>query len=109
MTSSSVRVSIAEALKITTQPKSVTVSDGEQVDLTVAVSGGKAPYTYTWQSCSQGEWQDLSKSYDCLPDGDTLTLWVAKNDWTTNEDIRCVIRDAAGNTVISSSVKVSVY
>lgn len=41
-------------LTITQQPKDVTVANGAKATLSVAVSGGMAPYTYVWQHENQG-------------------------------------------------------
>ncbi len=44
----------------------------------------------------------ILKTSDCWLDGNTLCLWAAKNGWTMYEDIRCIIKNSAGNTVTSS-------
>lgn len=96
-------------LIITTQPKSVTATEDEQVELSVAVSGGKAPYSYQWQSESQGIWGDLEDSADYwASESATLYIKAYKNSWTTNEPLRCIITDSDGNSVTSNSANISI-
>ena len=109
VTSNSVKVILAEPLAITAQPKDTTVSAGSKVELSVGVSGGKAPYTYTWQSNSQGRWENITDSADAWSYGDdTLFVMAYQNTWMVNESIRCVVKDANGNSVTSDSVRVRI-
>lgn len=109
VTSNSAKVILAEPLTITTQPKDMTASAGSKVTLSVAVSGGKAPYTYTWQSNSQGRWENITDSADAWSYGDdTLFVMAYQNTWMVNESIRCVVKDADGNSVTSNSVRVRI-
>ncbi|MBE6726802.1 MAG: S-layer homology domain-containing protein [Ruminococcaceae bacterium] len=89
-------------LKITTQPKTVTVAMDDYAVFTVAVSGGKAPYKYDWQSIdytgssSHDTWSSFNASLNGSP---TLTFDA---EWYTFDfAIRCVITDANGKQVIS--------
>lgn len=99
----------AASLTITAQPKNVTASAGSKVTFSVAVSGGKAPYTYTWQSNCQGIWENIPDSADAWSYGkDMLCVMAYKNTWMVNESIRCVVKDADGNSVTSKSVRVKI-
>ena len=89
-----------EELTITAQPKDVTCSVGDTVTFTVAASGGKAPYTYQWQTYSRMKWGSIN--------GATSATYTYKNvsDASFSSSIRCVITDADGNTVTSNEAKV---
>jgi len=89
-------------LKITMQPKTVTVVMDDYAVFNVAVSGGKAPYKYDWQSIdytgssSHDTWSSFNASLNGSP---TLTFDA---EWYTFDfAIRCVITDANGKQVIS--------
>jgi len=89
-------------LKITMQPKTVTVVMDDYAVFNVAVSGGKAPYKYDWQSIdytgssSLDTWSSFTSSLNGSP---TLTFDA---EWYTFDfAIRCVITDANGKQVIS--------
>ena len=54
-------VVIAEPLIITAQPQNDRGNPGDQATFTVAVSGGKAPYTYQWQMRDYYfDWENLT-------------------------------------------------
>ena len=86
-------------MKVTKQPSNVNVKLGKSATLTVEVSGGKAPYTYTWQNMGN-RWKNILKSsqYSGL---DTNTLTFTPNFAGTTE-IRCIIEDSAGNEVTTN-------
>ena len=86
-------------LRIITQPKDVTCSVGDTVTFSVAVAGGKAPYTYQWETYSRMKWGSLN--------GATSATYTYKNvsDASFSSKIRCTITDADGNKVTSNEVK----
>ena len=90
----------ASELKITAQPKDTTVNKGEKATFTVAVSGGKAPYTYQWHEVIPGG----SDKPVNLVNGDTLTVNMA----ASCTQYYCVITDAAGKTVTSEKATLTV-
>jgi hypothetical protein len=92
------------------QPQNSSGKDGEQVTLSIEVTGGTAPNYFDWQSYSQGEWQSLYNSSDTsIYRGNTesmITLRIG-NDWTTNEPFRCVVTDAHGQVGTSNTVQIT--
>ena len=98
---------------VTVQPAGVSAAADEWVTFTVAVSGGKAPYTYRWQSRAEQEssWTDLPlNNPDYVKNADTasLRLRAASTDWDYGYEYRCRITDAAGAVVVTDTVTVSV-
>ncbi len=89
-------------LKITSQPVDASGKVGETVKFSVAVSGGKAPYTYRWEGKN-----DLIRNWNPLTNGgqSEIALTVAVN---ARDSFRCVITDSEGNEVITNSVKITV-
>ena len=79
-------------LKITKQPKDKTVDYGKSAELSVAVSGGVAPYTYKW-----------------MIDGAVIS-GATEATYSTTEPGKysCVITDSAGNQIKSSTATVKV-
>ncbi|MCQ2530687.1 MAG: immunoglobulin domain-containing protein [Lachnospiraceae bacterium] len=91
-----------ETLKITSQPESTTVKEGENAEFSVEVAGGQQPYKYTWQKLEDGKWVDIKG-------GDEATLVLKKvKDKMDGMVIRCVIEDAAEGRVVSDSVTLTV-
>jgi hypothetical protein len=92
------------ALAIKTQPVDVSVKVGETATLTVEVNGGKAPYTYQWQSKAGKNFMTLIDSSAVSGSG-TATLSCTKTVEGSDE-FRCVITDADGNSVTSETVTI---
>ncbi|MCR4962890.1 MAG: S-layer homology domain-containing protein [Firmicutes bacterium] len=103
----------ATALRIVSQPKSVTVEVGEDVVVSVKVSGGKAPYTYEWHRIrNDGEENSLeSLQNPRWFEGVNTATFRAKEsllDIDNGVQYYCVITDDDGNKVISQKAKVTV-
>ena len=90
------------ALTITQQPQSVTVRDGGSASFSVTVSGGTRPYKYQWQVFVDGKWVDIPGANEA-----TLTLEKVKYEWNGRQT-RCVVTDAAGDTVTSQPATLTV-
>ena len=77
---------------------------GDMVDLEVQVSGGKKPYSYQWQRRfgSNGDFTNYSTGTKLREEVNTtmLDMYV---------DYRCVVTDAAGNTVQTAPIKLIGY
>ncbi len=106
VTSDAAKLSIGGAqstLKITSQPKSVTVAAGQTVSFNIVAEG--EGLTYQWQlSASNGErWANTS-----LPGNKTSTLAFAAPATYNGRLYRCVVTDAKGNTVTSDAAKISI-
>ena len=96
--------SILLDLVIVTQPEGGVVKAGEDMMAFVEVEGGKAPYTYQWETKDNGNWikvpgatsPKLRISLDDAKPGDILTY-------------RCIVTDAYGDSVISQEALLTVY
>ena len=84
---------------------------GDTATFTVAVSGGKEPYTYSWQWKRGTNFDPISRVTFNESEGLGTDTFKIKNisqnalDW--NADVRCVITDADGNTVTSNEAKLT--
>ncbi|MBQ3076329.1 MAG: S-layer homology domain-containing protein [Clostridia bacterium] len=109
VTSSEAKVLKAVApLVITAQPKDVECAAGDTVQFKVAVSGGKAPYTYQWQLKMGSSYEGIDSGDDFWAAGwdtDTLSAEIFEEDFVNGNTYRCVITDADGNTVTSDAAK----
>ncbi len=89
------------SLFISQQPESA-AANGGMVSFTVKASGGKAPYSYAWESRSgSGSWYRV---YDTT--SNTLTKFPAASMISSGLYFRCVVSDTAGNKVTSNEAKV---
>ncbi|MBR7184957.1 MAG: hypothetical protein IKD37_05040, partial [Clostridia bacterium] len=94
-------------LVIKTQPKSVTIATGQKATLTVAASGGKAPYTYTWQTISSlGSWYAVQNNSNYSGQG--TNTFTFTHDKPGTAKIRCIVKDANGDMVTSDEVTITV-
>ena len=86
------------------QPEDVTAQAGEDVTFTVAVGGGKQPYTYQWQvwDPEHEKWVDLPGFTD-----PTLSRKDIEKKWD-GARFRCVVTDAEGTQIISREVTLTV-
>ena len=101
----------AEPLTLTQQPQNASAPKDGSASFTVAVAGGKAPYSYQWQSqSSKHSWADLTDDLRGTTAGaDTPTLTVSKSldvAVSLNYQFRCVVTDAEGKTVTSNTAKI---
>lgn len=92
-------------MTVTTQLQDVICKVGETATFTVAVSGGKAPYSYAWQMSNGGSWASIPETHPYFTGAktDTLGATVEETDFTNGYRYRCFITDAEGNTVKSES------
>ena len=110
LTSNTAKVTTTDELSIKTQPKDVTVVAGEKVTLTVEAVGGKTPYTYTWQAPNGRTWKDIPIiSTAGGPTGQgTKSLIFSSSIFSKTTSVRCVVKDAKGNTVTSDVATITV-
>ena len=100
--SSPVKLQILSAeLKILTQPVSTTCAMGETVTFTVKAQGDGLKYQ--WYSFDGVEWK---MSY--LPGYNTDTFSFEVNASRASKSYKCIITDAAGNTVETDVVSVTI-
>lgn len=97
------------ALTVTEQPQDETREAGEQATFKVAVTGGKAPYTYQWQLRNEGstDWSNLSNNA-VINGAKTNELWtvVDEQDFIYGYQYRCVITDAKGTVICSEAARI---
>jgi len=88
----------AGPLQIKTQPQNVTAAAGNAVTFKVEVAGGKAPYSYKWESRTAATaW---IRVYDAA--SNTVTRYPTLDAMKSGLRFRCTITDAAGATVVSN-------
>ena len=111
--STAAKLTLGESsLKITTQPQSVAAAEDEWVSFTVAVSGGKMPYTYRWEMKDENmaDFSPLpldNPSYVKSADTAVLGIRADSTDWNYDNRYRCKITDALGNSVYSEPATIS--
>lgn len=92
------------SLLILTQPKALTVVDGEDAIFSIEVSGEVE--SYQWQISADGDtYTDIPES-----EGGTLTS-ITISETTTSDDgtyVRCIISNRLGNQTISDAVQLKV-
>ena len=101
----------AESLKLTQHPKNASAPKDGSASFTVTAVGGKAPYSYQWQSqSSKHGWTDLTNdSRGTTVGANTPTLTISKSldvAASLNYQFRCVVTDAEGKTVTSNTAKI---
>lgn len=101
----------AEPLELTQQPQSVSAPKDGSASFTVAVAGGKKPYTYQWQEKHSGfDWEEISEDpTGSMQNIDTPTMYLTGGisiAAAQNYQFRCVVTDAEGKTVMSDAAKV---
>ena len=99
-------------LKITAQPKDVTVAEGGEAVFTVAVTGGKAPYSYQWSEITpQGNAYGLADGTENYSGTKTASLTVQSPAVRISESgtrYCCYVYDASGTEVISAKATLTV-
>ena len=89
----------AVELKITSQPKSVTVAEGEKAKVTVSAQGDSL--TYQWYIANAGSTK-FSKSSTT-----TATYSVEMNESRDGRQVYCVVTDKYGNSVTTDTVTIN--
>lgn len=88
------------ALKITQQPKAVTVKSGDKATFSVKATGDGLTYQWYYKKVGASGWT-LWKTQNKA----TITA-TAKDCWA-GRSVRCTVKDRYGKTVNSSSVKIT--
>jgi len=101
LTSSVVQVTIAEAFKITAQPKSTTAEANSTVSFTVTTN--RDDTTYDWQySTDKKTWNSLGGSNTAYPGGTTKTLSFVVTTVRASRYYRCIVK--SGTSQLTSDV-----
>ncbi len=105
VTSSVAALTVSSSLIITEQPQDRNVQAGDTTFFSVTVSGGTAPYSYQWQyrKSASGAWTNVS-AYS----GRTVTYKLTVENRHNGFQYRCAVTDAAGQSVTSSIVTLTV-
>ncbi len=76
---------------------------GETAEFTVEATG--EGLTYQWEYCNAGssKWRTSG-----MAGSDTATIKVSVGTWRDGQKYRCVVKDAAGNTVTSKEAVMTV-
>ena len=92
-----------EELAIVTDPSDYKGIVGETAEFTVKATG--EGLTYQWEYCNAGsdKWRTSS-----MEGSTTATIKVPVGKWRDGQKYRCVVKDAAGNTVTSKEAVMTV-
>jgi len=97
-------VELLDPFLIVTQPQNVTAQAFDRVSFSVAVEGGKAPYTYEWQYRRDGlDWTPFVGDWADGMGTATISFGIDDSEFTYHYQYRCVITDANGNVVYSDT------
>ena len=83
---------VIEKIVITSQPQSQTVANGKSAYLSVAVMGGKAPYTYQWYKAGTAISGATSNTYTASVSGSYY----------------CVVKDNSGQSISTNTASVTI-
>ena len=100
VTSNTVTLSMSSSLKITQQPKDVTVASGATAKTSVVATG--EGLTYQWYYTSNGSTSEFYKSSTT-----TATYSTTMDSSRDGRRVYCVITDKYGNSVTSNTVTLS--
>lgn len=107
ITSNTVHIILQPVLMISSQPQSVECASGETMSFTVGVSGGAAPYTYTWQYMTRemNDFADVPSYWGNLSGVGTesIELYVGSGHFAGDYRFRCVVTDAYGVQLTSDT------
>lgn len=93
-----------DPLAILSQPRDVTIQEGESASFSVRVTGGMPAYSYQWQmwDAKHKKWVDIPGATEA-----TLSRESVEKKWD-GAQFRCVVTDRAGNSVTSEAAKLTV-
>ena len=86
-------------IRIKTQPKDVVTKKGETVEFSVEAEGTGLTYQWQYRTSASGSWKNFVSA--AKPSIQKVT-----GDWD-GWQVKCVIRDKAGNSLDSNTVKIS--
>jgi len=103
VTSEAAALTVTEAFKITSQPQSVKVYEGDTAEFTVVANGENL--TYRWEILKAGS---TTWSGTTMPGNRTATLSVGATLARSGNQYRCIVTDASGNIVTSEAAMLTV-
>ena len=83
---------VIEKLAIASQPQSQILANGKSANLSVAVMGGKAPYTYQWYKAGTAISGATSNAYTASVSGSYY----------------CVVKDSSGQSIYTNTASVTI-
>lgn len=92
--------SSASKLKITQQPKSVTVNCSDSAKFTVKASGKNLSYQWYYKKADESSWKKWTGH------NTASTSAVSNSSWNGMQ-VRCVVTDASGKSLTSSAAKIT--
>ena len=105
VTSRAVSLTVAAKLKIKTQPQTVSISAGKAASFTVAANCTGLTYRWQYRKNASGTWKNVSTSSTGY---NKATLKIYATGTRNGYQYRCVIKDSAGNQVISRAATLKV-
>ena len=97
VTTNTVTLKMAQPVKITTQPKSVTVAEGAKATVTVKATGDGLTYKWYYKNPGSSKF-----SYTSTFTGNTYS--VTMSEAKSGRQVYCVITDKYGNSVTTNTV-----
>ena len=88
-----------EAIRIITQPKNVVTEKGATVEFSVEAEGEGLTYQWQYRTSKTGKWRNFASAT-------AATIRKVTGDWD-GWQVKCVIKDAAGNSLDSDIVSIS--
>lgn len=95
--SDTITLTMAEPVKIVTQPENQTVSAGEQASFTVAAEGDGLTYQWYYRDTGSSVW----KTSSCKTETYSFTMKESRD----GRRVRCKVTDAYGKTATSETAK----
>ena len=88
-----------QPISITTQPKDVVTKKGETVEFSVKAAGNGLKYQWQYRTGKTGSWKNFASAT-------ASTIRKVTGDWD-GWQVKCVIKDADGNSLDSNIVAIS--
>ena len=89
-----------EAIRITTQPQNVVTEKGATVEFSVGAEGEGLSYQWQYRTSKTGKWKNFASAT-------AATIRKVTGNWN-GWQVKCVIKDAAGNSLDSDIVSISI-
>ncbi len=89
--------------KITKQPANLTASNGTTAKLSITAKGDGLTYQWQYQKSGSTTWTNASAT-----SAKTATLSVNARTAINGYKYRCIVKNSCGNSVTSSTVKLTV-
>ena len=95
-----VKMNITKPLTIVKQPQNVSTEKGKRITFSVEAEGEGLTYQWQYRASTTGNWTNFAG-------GTTATMQKVAGNWN-GWQVRCVIKDKSGQSVITKSVTIKV-